>query len=206
MPRTKARNTIFTPAMDDLLREMYPTVGGKATLKALNERFNASYAMHQLHSRCRVLGLSASPKNVPKEPAFPSQNPDKDFVGPVCYRSAYYLILRYIGYIQPDPLISGHHKYQCRCSRCGSNYERTQTALLAAKRKNSEGCYKCSNEIKVKLQRQNAKAQAKESEQVEEITGEWWHWPPISMDLVPENKLFDTQRVVRLHEQKLRVA
>lgn len=53
------RKSMFSPAMDELLRDLYPKKGGEETRQQVNKRFNKKFSLKQIHGRCRSLYISA---------------------------------------------------------------------------------------------------------------------------------------------------
>ncbi len=156
---SKARRSIFTDAMDEVIRYYYPVYGAAKTIEELYKQFNRDYSLKQIYSRTRVLGITAPEgKNTDSEPRFA---PKQEIHAQWPIRWGYWIIREYLGIRQKDPLIAGHHIYRCECSVCGSEHIRTQSAVHASVRKGHLGCATC------KKAREYARDQAKREQDSE---------------------------------------
>ncbi len=152
------KKTIFNPAMDKVIKEVYPKKGGVAATEAVNESFNADYTLKQIHSRARVLHLSAPAKQGgTAEPRYMQNVESKEPVG-------IYQILEYYGYQQNDVLFKGHHWYMVKCIKCGSERRMMQESIYQSNLKSNSNCRKCSKSYQLSDAEKRALRRKREAE------------------------------------------
>ncbi len=183
------KKTIFNPAMDKVIKEVYPKKGGVAATEAVNESFNADYTLKQIHSRARVLHLSA-PANQggTAEPRYLQNVESKEPVG-------IYQILEYYGYQQKDVLFKGHHWYKVRCN-CGFERKMMQESIYQAKLRGIKNCQRCAKSNKLTDAEERAIRLQREKEAMQKWIETMKLMPPIDWQIVPFEKRFDSQRLL----------
>ncbi len=186
------RSKLYTPEMDEVIRDWYKLRGGAATAKKLNAEFGTKFTSSQLWDRAKSLGLTAkvggSSRKEPLWRAFRD-----GFTGPCPDRCRLYLIT---GNGKPHRFENGKrtYKYQARCLQCGSDHEMLQPSLLQAERLGTIGCKDCAQDTRARRIRESRdERRAKTDKSFDE-----WLWVMITMpvtplEYIPRHKRFDSQ-------------
>ncbi len=193
---SKARRSIYTDSMDDVIKEFYGTHGADYAVEIIRDRYNKTFTAKQIRSRARVLGVAGRNAkmmdHMQVKVRWNGWQQRKDFTGPDPWVHGVYMIIRYQEYRQPDPMYKGKHYYWVRCLKCGTEVSRNQSSILSAVKNRAVGCSVCSTKNSNKKLEEDRKTERARHEQEKR---EWEEYlkklrvPPI--EYVPRDKRFD---------------
>ncbi len=164
------KSKIFTPAMDKMVRELYPNIGGSKTAKAINDQHGTDLKSGAIWDRARSLGLKSNRSKMDQMEFTPAFDLHIDgFVGPCPHKAGPYLI---IGKSTPHRFSHGKktYKYPARCLSCGQDYVMLLPSLIKAKNEGRYGCNACAQKARAELLRSR---KWKEDQKSAQARNEW---------------------------------
>ena len=147
------KSKLFTPAMDNMIRELYPECGGAKTALQINEQYGKDFISGQISDRARSLGVqSARGKNTWKAVAPIFDNYPEGFIGPCPHKAGSYLIT---GKSESYRFSNGKlsYNYPARCLSCGKDYVLLLPSLMKSKKERRFGCNACAKKYRSEILR-----------------------------------------------------